>query len=38
MAMIKQASLADVKAYQAIMKTIGQTDKTEADEEEQDPD
>lgn len=35
MAMIQQASLGDVKAYQAIMKTVGQTDKSEADLEEQ---
>ena len=35
MAMIQQASLGNVKAYQAIMKTIGQTEKSEADLEEQ---
>ena len=35
MAMIQQASLGDVKAYQAIMKTVGQTDKSETDLEEQ---
>lgn len=35
MAMIQKASLGDVKAYQAIMKTVGQTDKSEADLEEQ---
>ena len=35
MAMIQQAMLGDVKAYQAIMKTVGQTDKSEADLEEQ---
>lgn len=35
MAMIQQASLGNVKAYQAIMKTVGQTDKSEADLEEQ---
>lgn len=35
MAMIQQASLGDVRAYQAIMKTVGQTDKSEADLEEQ---
>ena len=35
MAMIQQASLGDVKAYQAIMKTIGQTERSEADLEEQ---
>ena len=31
MAMIQQASLGDVKAYQAIMKTVGQTERSEAD-------
>lgn len=31
MAMIQQAMLGDVKAYQAIMKTVGQTDKSEED-------
>lgn len=35
MAMIQQASLGDVKAYQAIMKTVGQTERSEADLEEQ---
>ena len=35
MAMIQQASLGNVKAYQAIMKTAGQTEKSEADLEEQ---
>ena len=35
MAMIQQASLGDVKAYQAIMKTVGQTDKSAEDLEEQ---
>ena len=30
MAMIQQASLGDVKAYQAIMKTVGQTEMSEA--------
>ena len=35
MAMIQQASLGNVKAYQAIMKTVGQTEKSEADLEEQ---
>ena len=35
MAMIQQASLGDVKAYQAIMKTVGQTSKSETDLEEQ---
>ena len=35
MAMIQQASLGNVKAYQAIMKTDGQTEKSEADLEEQ---
>lgn len=35
MAMIQQASLGDVKAYQAIMKTVGQTEMSEADLEEQ---
>ena len=35
MAMIQQAMLGDVKAYQAIMKTVGQADKSEADLEEQ---
>lgn len=33
--MIQQAMLGDVKAYQAIMKTVGQTDKSEEDLEEQ---
>lgn len=35
MAMIQQAALGNVKAYQAIMSTVGQTDKSEADLEEQ---
>ena len=35
MAMIEKAALGDVKAYNAIMKTIGQTEKSEADLEEQ---
>lgn len=35
MAMIEQAALGDVKAYNAIMKVVGQTDKSEADLEEQ---
>lgn len=35
MAMIQQASLGNVKAYQAIMKTVGQTEMSEADLEEQ---
>ena len=35
MAMIQKASLGDVKAYQAIMKTVGQTERSEADLEEQ---
>ena len=35
MAMIQQASLGNVKAYQAIMNTVGQTEKSEADLEEQ---
>ena len=35
MAMIQQASLGDVRAYQAIMKTVGQTERSEADLEEQ---
>ena len=35
MAMIQQASLGNVKAYQTIMKTVGQTEKSEADLEEQ---
>lgn len=35
MAMIQQASLGNVKAYQAIMKTVGQTEKSEEDLEEQ---
>ncbi len=35
MAMIEKAVLGDVKAYNAIMKTIGQTEKSEADLEEQ---
>ena len=35
MAMIQHASLGNVKAYQAIMKTVGQTEKSETDLEEQ---
>lgn len=35
MAMIQQAMLGDVKAYKAIMQVVGQTDKSEADLEEQ---
>lgn len=35
MAMIQKASQGDVKAYQAIMQTVGQTGKSEADLEEQ---
>lgn len=35
MAMIQQAMLGDVKAYNAIMKVVGQTDKSDADLEEQ---
>lgn len=35
MALIKQASLGDVQAYKAIMQVVGQTDKSEADLEEQ---
>ena len=35
MAMIERAALGDVKAYNAIMATVGQTDKSEADLEEQ---
>lgn len=35
MAMINQAMFGDVKAYNAIMKVVGQTDKSEADLEEQ---
>ena len=35
MAMIRQAMLGDVKAYKAIMQVVGQTDKSEADLEEQ---
>lgn len=35
MAMINQAMLGDVKAYNAIMKVVGQTDKSDADLEEQ---
>lgn len=35
MAMINQAMLGDVKAYNAIMKVVGQTDKSEVDLEEQ---
>ena len=35
MAMFQQASLGNVKAYQEIMKTVGQTEKSEADLEEQ---
>ena len=34
-AMIEQAALGNVKAYNAIMKVVGQTDKSEADLEEQ---
>lgn len=35
MAMINQAMLGDVKAYTALMKVVGQTDKSDADLEEQ---
>lgn len=35
MAMIQQAMLGDVKAYKAIMQAVGQTNKSEADLEEQ---
>ena len=35
MAMIEQAAQGDVKAYNAIRATVGQTDKSELDEEEQ---
>lgn len=35
MAMIEQAALGNVKAYNAIMKAVGQTDKSDADLEEQ---
>lgn len=35
MAIINQAVMGDVKAYNAIMKVVGQTDKSEADLEEQ---
>ena len=35
MAMIQQAMLGDVKAYKAIMQVVGQTNKSEADLEEQ---
>lgn len=35
MSMIQQAMLGDVKAYNAIMKVVGQTDKSDADLEEQ---
>lgn len=35
MAMIEQAARGDVKAYNAIRETVGQTDKSELDEEEQ---
>ena len=35
MAMINQAMLGDVKAYNAIMQVVGQTDKSDADLEEQ---
>lgn len=35
MALIKQASLGDVQAYKAIMQVVGQTDRSEADLEEQ---
>ena len=35
LALIKQASLGDVQAYKAIMQVVGQTDKSEADLEEQ---
>lgn len=35
MAMIQKAMIGDVKAYQAIMKTVGQTEKSDTDLEEQ---
>ena len=35
MAMIQRAAMGDVKAYNAIMKTVGQTSKSEEDLEEQ---
>lgn len=35
MAMIQQAMIGDVKAYQAIMKVVGQTERSEEDLEEQ---
>lgn len=35
MAIINQAAMGDVKAYNAIMKVVGQTDKSEEDLEEQ---
>ena len=35
MAMIQQAMMGDVKAYKAIMQVVGQTDKSDADLEEQ---
>ena len=35
MAMIQQAMMGDVKAYQAIMKVVGQTERSEEDLEEQ---
>lgn len=35
MAMVQQAMLGNVKAYNAIMKVVGQTDKSDADLEEQ---
>ena len=35
MAMIQKAMLGDVKAYKALMQVVGQTDKSEADLEEQ---
>ena len=35
MAMVEKAAMGDVKAYNAIKATIGQTDKSEADLEEQ---
>ncbi|MDO4444683.1 MAG: hypothetical protein Q4C97_04005 [Bacillota bacterium] len=35
MAMIKKAAMGDVKAYEALKSTVGQTDKSDADLEEQ---
>lgn len=35
MAMIQKAAMGDVKAYEALKSTVGQTDKSDADLEEQ---